>query len=104
MVQGVAHSMTGMSTPTHVLSGFVFLQPQSPVLTKYKPGVRGAPTGAPAVSPGCVTDPARAAGAVVQTNSAHAAANFVILHVIYFTPNAAEGSQPSWRSFLRFPP
>jgi hypothetical protein len=96
--------MTGMSTPRHVLSGDVFLQPQSAVLTKYTPGVRGAPTGAPTVSPGWVTDPARAAEAVVQTNSAHAAANFVTLHVICFTPNAEEGSQPFAEILLALPP
>src|SRR5215831_6077041 len=65
IVHGVDHATTGMVRPVHVCCGLVFRQPQSTVLMAYQPGGSGAPAFSPTVSPGCVTEPARA-GAAVQ--------------------------------------
>src|SRR5215510_9058586 len=76
MYHGVAQAMTGMVTPTAVST--LLRLPQSVVLTKYRPSGSGAPTARPTVSPGCVTEPARAEVAV-QSDSTPAAANFANL-------------------------
>src|SRR5262249_2025308 len=75
-----------MVRPVHVCVGVVFLQPQSTVLMAYQPGGSGAPVFSPTVSPGCVTDPARA-GTAVQSDRAPAAANFVHLLFICKLPS-----------------
>src|SRR5215510_665824 len=67
-----------MVRPVHVCCGLVFRQPQSTVLMAYQPGASGAPAFSPTVSPGCVTEPARA-GTAVQSDRTPAAANFVNL-------------------------
>src|SRR5262249_21200183 len=67
-----------MVTPVHTCCGLTFRQPQSTVLMAYQPGGSGAPAFSPTVSPGCVTDPARA-GAAVQSDRKAAVANFVSL-------------------------
>src|SRR5215831_2647137 len=67
-----------MVRPEHVCCGLVLRQPQSTVLMAYQPGGSGAPAFSPTVSPGCVTEPARA-GTAVQSDRAPAAANFVHL-------------------------
>src|SRR5262249_6956011 len=59
-------------------AGWCSMQPQSTVLMAYQPGASGVPAFSPTVSPGCVTDPARA-GTAVQSDRAPAAANFVHL-------------------------
>src|SRR5262245_17746181 len=61
-------------------------QPQSTVLMAYQPGSSGAPTFSPTVSPGCVTEPARA-GAAVQSDRTPTAANFVHLLFICKPPS-----------------
>src|SRR5215510_13119615 len=76
-----------MVRPVHVCCGLVFLQPQSTVLMAYQPGGSGAPAFSPTVSPGCVTEPARA-GAAVQSDRTPAAANFVNLLFICNSPIA----------------
>src|SRR6516162_8221588 len=78
IVHGVDQATTGMVRPVHVCVGVVFLQPQSTVLMAYQPGASGVPVFSPTVSPGCVTDPARA-GAAVQSDRKAAVANFVSL-------------------------
>jgi hypothetical protein len=72
--------------PKQVFGVAVVLQPQSAVLVKYKPSGRGAPVGIPTVSPGCVTDPARAAGTSMHIDSAPATATLIKL-VRIFTPD-----------------
>src|SRR6516162_4312154 len=67
-----------MVRPVHVCVGVVFLQPQSTVLMAYQPGASGVPVFSPTVSPGCVTDPARA-GAAAHSDRKAAVANFVSL-------------------------
>src|SRR5262249_254436 len=74
-----------MVRPVHVCCGVVFRQPQSTVLMAYQPGGSGAPVFSPTVSPGCVTEPARAWTAV-QSDRAPAAANFVNLLFICNPP------------------
>jgi hypothetical protein len=76
-----------MVRPVHVCCGLVFRQPQSTVLMAYQPGGSGAPVFSPTVSPGCVTDPARA-GMAVQSDRAPAAANFVNVPFICSPPLA----------------
>src|SRR5262245_23764167 len=76
-----------MVRPVHVCCGVVFLQPQSTVLMAYQPGASGVPAFSPTVSPGCVTEPARA-GTAVQSDRAPAAANFVHLLFICNSPIA----------------
>src|SRR6516165_5304037 len=76
-----------MVRPEHVCCGVVFLQPQSTVLMAYQPGASGVPAFSPTVSPGCVTEPARA-GAAVQSDRTPAAANFVNLLFICNSPIA----------------
>src|SRR5262245_56617947 len=76
-----------MVRPAHVCCGVVFLQPQSTVLMAYQPGASGVPAFSPTVSPGCVTEPARA-GAAVQSDRTPAAANFVNLLFICDSPIA----------------
>src|SRR5262245_63568674 len=76
-----------MVRPVHVCCGVVFLQPQSTVLMAYQPGASGVPAFSPTVSPGCVTEPARA-GAAVQSDRTPAAANFVNLLFICNSPIA----------------
>src|SRR5262249_35125363 len=76
-----------MARPAHVCCGVVFLQPQSTVLMAYQPGASGVPAFSPTVSPGCVTEPARA-GAAVQSDRTPAAANFVNLLFICNSPIA----------------
>src|SRR5215471_15036321 len=67
-----------MVRPVHVCVGVVFLQPQSTVLMAYQPGASGVPAFSPTVSPGCVTDAARA-GAAPHSDRKAAVANFVSL-------------------------
>src|SRR5262245_62236191 len=67
-------------------AGLCSMQPQSTVLMAYQPGASGAPVFSPTVSPGCVTDPARA-GTAVQSDRAPAAANFVHLLFICKLPS-----------------
>src|SRR5262245_17120802 len=62
------------------------LQPQSTVLMAYQPGASGVPAFSPTVSPGCVTEPARA-GTAVQSDRTPAAANFVNLLFILILPS-----------------
>src|SRR5262245_33638089 len=76
-----------MVRPVHVCCGVVFRQPQSTVLMAYQPGASGVPAFSPTVSPGCVTEPARA-GAAVQSDRTPAAANFVNLLFICISPIA----------------
>src|SRR5262249_27907212 len=75
-----------MVRPVHVCCGVVFLQPQSTVLMAYQPGASGVPAFSPTVSPGCVTEPARA-GAAVQSDRTPAAASFVNLLFILILPS-----------------
>jgi hypothetical protein len=77
-VQGVDQVTIGIVMPRQLV-GLVFRQPQSAVLAKYRPCGRGAPAGSPTVSPGCVTDPARAAEISVHVHSAPPAAAAVSL-------------------------
>src|SRR6516165_10681947 len=73
-----------MVRPVHVCVGVVFRQPQSTVLMAYQPGASGVPAFSPTVSPGCVTDAARA-GAAPHSHRKPAAANFVSL-LFMFSP------------------
>src|SRR5713101_4336673 len=84
IVHGVDQAKTGISMPTHVLSGLVFRQPQFALFAKYKPGGAGAPDGAPTVSPGCVTEPASVEPAV-QSKRAPANAKFIRLLLVLFS-------------------
>src|SRR5262245_66029672 len=68
-------------------AGWCSLQPQSTVLMAYQPGASGVPAFSPTVSPGCVTEPARA-GTAVQSDRTPAAANFVNLLFICNSPIA----------------
>src|SRR5262249_22412440 len=77
-VHGVDQATTGMVRPEHTCCGLLFRQPQSTVLMAYQPGGSGAPAFSPTVSPGCVTDAARAE-TVVHSDRTPAAANFVSL-------------------------
>src|SRR5215813_13798452 len=86
IVHGVDHATTGMVRPVHVCCGVVFRQPQSTVLMAYQPGASGVPVFSPTVSPGCVTDPARAEAAV-QSDRKPAVANFVSLLFICKPPS-----------------
>src|SRR6516162_5345029 len=85
-VHGVDQATTGMVRPVHVCVGVVFLQPQSTVLMAYQPGASGVPAFSPTVSPGRVTDPARA-GAAVQSDRKAAVANFVSLLFMLAPPS-----------------
>src|ERR1700743_3027291 len=87
-VQGVDQVTIGIVMPRQVV-GFVVRQPQSKVSVKYRPCGRGAPVGIPTVSPGCVTDPARAEEVHIQTDSTPAAATLINLLCIFV---------PRWRS------
>src|SRR5215510_14851281 len=96
MYHGVAQAMTGMVTPRAVSTSLRL--PQFVVLTKYRPSGSGAPTARPTVSPGCVTEPARAEAAV-QSDNTPAAANFINLLLIWYLPRhrspvAGLGSSP----------
>jgi hypothetical protein len=73
-----------MVRPAHVCVGVVFLQPQFTVLMAYQPGASGVPAFSPTVSPGCVTDAARA-GAAPHSDRKPAVANFVSL-LFMFSP------------------
>src|SRR5215469_5338662 len=86
IVHGVDQATTGMVRPEHVCCGVVFLQPQSTVLMAYQPGASGVPAFSPTVSPGCVTEPARA-GTAVQSDRTPAAAKFVHLLLIGKLPS-----------------
>src|SRR5262249_51604084 len=86
IVHGVDHATTGMVRPVHVCCGVVFRQPQSTVLMAYQPGASGVPVFSPTVSPGCVTEPARA-GAAVQSDRKPAVTNFVPLLFICEPPS-----------------
>src|SRR6516164_1512013 len=86
IVHGVDQATTGIVSPVHVCCGVVFRQPQSTVLMAYQPGASGVPVFSPTVSPGCVTDPARA-GAAVQSDRKPAVANFVHLLPICKPPS-----------------
>src|SRR6478672_6717847 len=92
IVHGVDHATTGMVRPVHVCCGVVFRQPQSTVLMAYQPGASGVPVFSPTVSPGCVTEPARA-GATVQSDRTPTAANFVNLLFICNSPIAPRRRQ-----------
>src|SRR5215475_1240336 len=84
-----------MVRPVHVCVGVVFLQPQSTVLMAYQPGGSGAPALSPTVSPGCVTEPAKA-GAAVQSDRAPAAANFV--HLLFICDSHRPPGAVVWRT------
>src|SRR5262245_26301507 len=86
-----------MVRPEHVCCGLVLRQPQSTVLMAYQPGGSGAPAFSPTVSPGCVTDPARA-GTAVQSDRTPAAANFVNLLFICNSPIAPQAAECADRS------
>ena len=86
IVHGVDHATTGIVRPVHVCCGVVFRQPQSTVLMAYQPGASGVPVFSPTVSPGCVTEPARA-GAAVQSDRKPAVTNFVHLLFICEPPS-----------------
>src|ERR1700752_1946062 len=62
------------------------MQPQSTVLMAYQPGASGVPVFSPTVTPGCVTEPARAVAAVHSVRTP-AAANFVHLLFICKPPS-----------------
>src|ERR1700761_4509646 len=81
-VQGVDQVTIGIVMPRQVV-GFVVRQPQSTVSVKYRPSGRGAPVGIPTVSPGCVTDPARAAETPMHIDSTPAAVTLVNLLCIF---------------------
>src|SRR6516225_5463264 len=89
IVHGVDQATTGIVSPVHVCCGVVFRQPQSTVLMAYQPGASGVPVFSPTVSPGCVTDPARA-GAAAQSDRKAAVANFVSLLFICNSPIAPQ--------------
>jgi hypothetical protein len=81
-VQGVDHVTTGIVIPRQLV-GVEFRHSQSAVLAKYRPSGRGAPAGAPTVSPGCVSEAARAAEMHIHIDSAAAAATFIELLRIF---------------------
>src|SRR5215472_4554237 len=95
IVHGVDQATTGMVRPEHVCCGVVFLQPQSTVLMAYQPGASGVPAFSPTVSPGCVTEPARA-GAAVQSDRTPAAANFV--HLLFICDSHRPPGALVWRT------
>src|SRR6516225_8326763 len=78
IVHGVDQATTGIVSPVHVCCGVVFLATPIDGMMAYQPGASGVPVFSPTVSPGCVTEPARA-GAAVQSDRTPAAANFVNL-------------------------
>src|SRR5262245_47936907 len=85
-----------MVRPEHVCCGLVLRQPQSTVLMAYQPGGSGAPAFSPTVSPGCVTEPARA-GTAVQSDRTPAPANFVNLLFSCNPPHRPPGAVV-WRT------
>src|SRR6516162_6519764 len=95
IVHGVDHATTGMVRPVHVCCGVVFRQPQSTVLMAYQPGASGVPVFSPTVSPGCVTEPARA-GAAAQSDRTPTAANFV--HLLFICDSHRPPGSVVWRT------
>jgi hypothetical protein len=94
-VQGVDQVRTGIVMPRQVV-GLALRQPQSTVLAKYRPCGRGAPAGAPTVSPGCVTDAARAVGIPMHIDSALAADTLINLLCIFAPMEEADECRKSF--------